>query len=107
MVHLQDSESTLHSFGDATGNPGVTNPNDKAYIGFGNSTLSGDSANVWGANQGDRNPPGTSTYRGGVPPQGPTLYNPQAVTPMKVTEVAYHWFYKINVPQRPNPLYLG
>jgi hypothetical protein len=33
-------------------------------------------------------------------PAGPMLYNPQALTQLKVPEVAYHWFYKINVPQR-------
>ncbi len=104
FFRLQTNNST---FSEMPGNPGVTNPTDKQYIGFGNNTLSGDSANMWSANQGERNPPGTSTYRGGVPPKGPTLYNPDPVMPCKVTQLCFHWFYKIIVPQRPNPLYLG
>ena len=40
-------------------------------------------------------------------PAAPMLYNPEARNQVKVPEVAYHWFYKVNLQQRSNPLLMG
>ena len=40
-------------------------------------------------------------------PAAPMLYNPEARNPVKVPEVAYHWFYKVSLQQRSSPLLMG
>lgn len=53
--------------------------------------------------QGASGPPPTIVRN----PTAPMLYNPEARNPVKVPEVAYHWFYKICVSQGFNPLLMG